>query len=410
MSGPPTRAFGSARRTAATAWSWSFEELLGRALPVADVRLVPGLPVPGRTSASPYRSMQCLTHCVDQLGPLRVVLRRVGPAREDVAVRESRPPLVLVRLGLRRESLGMKPIWTYGPHAALQVRVEDPVDDGPVVAGPPVRVFGVGVRAAPLEGRRAVPGVEQVVGPEVDRARPELAEGREQLPAVLHGGVVRLVAAEEAPDRRERAERRLQVDADRDREGVGRRLGRLRASRRGREQPGEESGGAVSCARTGRSRQRPALAIAAGRERVGLGSVDEAPRSPRPSGASCRRAGRSFPSRIVSLIAATRSKLASEAPSPRQARTHWSSSLDRARQRLRWRLERLHPRLRDQPGVPAVELGEDLPGVAHQQQPLLGHGLAVLVELARLRADAGRRRTSGARREAAPAAPGTPSG
>ena len=171
------------------------------------------------TSALPYRSTQCFVPLEDQLGPLLVVLRRVGPAGVDLVVLRLRRPLVLVRLGLDRQLLGHEPDLHVGLHAALEVGVEDAVDDRPVVDRLAVGVLGVGVGRAPLQGRGAVAGGEQVVRAEVDLLRAELAEFGEQLLAVLHVGVVRLVGAEEPPDRLEVAAGLVGPDGDRDRRG-----------------------------------------------------------------------------------------------------------------------------------------------------------------------------------------------
>src|SRR5207249_11306587 len=59
--------------------------------------------------------------------------------------------------------------------------------------------------------------------------------------------------------------------------------------------------------------------------------------------------------------------------------------LHRPGQRGWGRLESGHPRLRNEPRAAAVEVRQDLPPVADEGQPLLGHGLAVLLQLLRPR-------------------------
>ena len=86
MSGPPTRAVGSARRTPSIGVVVQLVELLGRAAPVADVRLVPHLPVPLLHFGAAVPLDAVLRPLVDELAPLRVVLRRVGPAGVDLVV------------------------------------------------------------------------------------------------------------------------------------------------------------------------------------------------------------------------------------------------------------------------------------------------------------------------------------
>jgi hypothetical protein len=127
-------------------------------------------------------------------------------------------PLVRVRLGLDRQGLWHEADLNVGLDVPLQVGVEDPVDDGPVVDRLALAVLGVGTGGAPLEGRRAVAGGEQVVGAEERLRQPatEPAELAEELFAVLHIGVVRLVGTEEPPDRPQVAGRlvRLHLDGD----------------------------------------------------------------------------------------------------------------------------------------------------------------------------------------------------
>ena len=79
----------------------------------------------------------------------------------------------------------MKPICTYGLHAAFQVGVEDAVHNRPVVHRPPLRVLPVGVGRSPLEGRSAIARREQVVCAEVDAPGRELPELREKPDARL---------------------------------------------------------------------------------------------------------------------------------------------------------------------------------------------------------------------------------
>ena len=108
-------------------------EFLRRAAPVADVRLVPHLPVPRLDFARPYRSTQCFDPLVDELAPLRVVLRRIGPAGEDLVVPGRGVHVVLIRLRLRRQRLRHEADLRVRPDAALQIRVEDAIEDRPVV-------------------------------------------------------------------------------------------------------------------------------------------------------------------------------------------------------------------------------------------------------------------------------------
>ena len=215
-------------------------ELFGSSLPVADVGLVPDLPVPLLDFGAAVLLDGVLDPLVDELGPLPVVLRRIGPAGVDVVVGQARTPLVLVRLRLDGERLRHEPDLRVGLEAALQVGVEDAVDDRPVVDRLALRVLGVGVGAPPLEGGRAVAGVEEVVGAEVDLRRAELAQRREQLASVLHVRVVRLVRPEEPPDRTQLAAACAGLDLDRDRERLA---GRGAGARRQAEEGGDHQAG-----------------------------------------------------------------------------------------------------------------------------------------------------------------------
>jgi hypothetical protein len=217
-------------------------EFFGSSFPVADVGLVPDLPVPLLDFGVAVLLDGVLDPLVDELGPLAVVLRRIGPAGVDVVVGQARTPLVLVRLRLGGERLGHETDLRVGLEPALHVGVEDAVDDRPVVDRLALRVLGVGVRAAPLEGGRSIPGVEEVVGAEVDLRRAQLAQRREELASVLHVRVVRLVRTEEPPDRMEVPAARAGVDLDLYRERLaGRGAGaRRQAEEGGNHQAGDE--------------------------------------------------------------------------------------------------------------------------------------------------------------------------
>ena len=98
----------------------------------------------------------------------------------------------------------MKPICTSGFILRSMIGIEDAVGDGPVVDRLAGRVLGVGVGGAPLERGLAVAGHQQAVDAHVDRHGAERRDFGQQLLAVLHVGVVRLIVAEEGPDRLQR--------------------------------------------------------------------------------------------------------------------------------------------------------------------------------------------------------------
>jgi hypothetical protein len=78
--------------------------------------------------------------------------------------------------------------------------VEDAVSDGEVVDRSSVRLFGVDVGGAPLEGTVAVSGGEEIVRAIVNRDWTECGEFAEKLFAVWSIEVVWLVGAEVVPD------------------------------------------------------------------------------------------------------------------------------------------------------------------------------------------------------------------
>ena len=129
---------------------------------------------------------------------------------------------MLVGLGLDGERLGHEADLDIGLEPPLEVGVEDPVDDRPVVVRAALGVLGVGVRRAPLQGRRAVARGQQVVRPHEDRAAgPGAARSSRAGLAIFHISIVRLIVAEEPPGGAELARRSAGVDGDRDR-GLGR--------------------------------------------------------------------------------------------------------------------------------------------------------------------------------------------
>ena len=115
---------------------------------------------------------------VDQVAPLLVVLRGVGPAGVDLVVLRGRRPRVLVGLRLHRHRLRHEADLDVRLDAALEIGVEDAVDDRPVVDRLAAGIFGVGVGRSPLQRRRAVAGDQQAVGAEEAPLRRQLADAR----------------------------------------------------------------------------------------------------------------------------------------------------------------------------------------------------------------------------------------
>ena len=117
---------------------------------------------------------------------------------------DARRPLVLIRVRLGRERLRHEANLDERLHLALDVRVENPIDDRPVVHGTAIRVFRVGVRRSPFQRRRSIARRQQVVDSDVHGNRAQRGKLGQQLPPVRHVGVVRFVVTEEGPHRRHR--------------------------------------------------------------------------------------------------------------------------------------------------------------------------------------------------------------
>lgn len=206
-------------------------ELLRRALPVGGtVGLVPDLEIPGLDLGPAIAFDAVADPLVGQLRPLVVILGWIAPAAADQVVIEPRPPGVLVGFGMGRQGLGHEADLHIGPDPVGQIGVEQVVEDRPVIDRAALGVLGIDIGAAPLQGGGPVAGVEQVVGAEIDRLGRQGSQMAQQLAAVLHGRVVRLVGPEEPPDRPQLADRLAGVDGDLDWNGA-RRLGQRRRSR-----------------------------------------------------------------------------------------------------------------------------------------------------------------------------------
>ena len=100
--------------------------------------------------------------------------------------------------------------------AAFEIGVENLVVDRPVINRAAVRVFLVGAGRTPFQRIRAIAAGEQMMGAEINLRLPEVAEFRQQFFPVFHVGVIRLVRAEETPDRRHFADRFSGVHHDGD--------------------------------------------------------------------------------------------------------------------------------------------------------------------------------------------------
>jgi len=85
-------------------------------------------------------------------------------------------------------------------HAVREIGVEDVVNNLPVVDGFAVGVLVINIGAAPFQCGRTITGAKQIVRAEKHVVRPQRTDFTNQLLAILHRGVIRLVRTEHAPD------------------------------------------------------------------------------------------------------------------------------------------------------------------------------------------------------------------
>src|SRR5262249_52568368 len=113
------------------------------AAPVTDVRLIPDLPVPGLKLGPAIFFQTMFRPLENELRPFLIVLWRIGPSSIDVFVTRARCPLMLIRLRLDGEVLWHEAdlhVWSY---AAVEVGVENAIENGPVVNRLPLTVLAV---------------------------------------------------------------------------------------------------------------------------------------------------------------------------------------------------------------------------------------------------------------------------
>ncbi len=185
-----------------------------RAFPVADIGLVPDLPQPG-LHFLPAIPLHTVPHpLVNQFAPLVVILGRIGPPQKNIVVIPTRLPMVAIGLGVSGESLRHETDLHQRLHFAIDVTVEDAVGDGPVIDGLARSVLRVSVSGTPLQCSLAIARHQQAVDAHVYGHGTQCREFGQQLAAVLHIGVVRLIMSEERPDRFQRTASPAEVDVD----------------------------------------------------------------------------------------------------------------------------------------------------------------------------------------------------
>src|SRR5262249_20771587 len=101
-------------------------ELLGRAMPVADVGLLPCFPVPFFYFDATVLLDAMFRPLVDQFAPLRIILGRVSPTCVNLVISGIRRPVMLVRLWLQGKLPRHEANLDVRPNAAIQIRGENP--------------------------------------------------------------------------------------------------------------------------------------------------------------------------------------------------------------------------------------------------------------------------------------------
>lgn len=82
------------------------------------------------------------------------------------------------------QGLGHEADLRVGLDVVVEICVEDPIQDGPIVDRITLRIFRVGVGTAPFRGGRAIARCQEVVSTKVRLGRSQLAHFREQFLAI----------------------------------------------------------------------------------------------------------------------------------------------------------------------------------------------------------------------------------
>jgi len=203
-----------------------------RAVPVADVGLVPELPEPAGRDVR-VAAVRVRRPGADEIGPLGVVGRGI----EAPAV-ERRDAGVLVGGRVRGERLRHEPELDEGERARAGDCVEDPVGQRPVVDRVAGRVLAVDVGRSPLHRRGAVTAVEEEVIAHVHGRGVRGGDRAEQRRPLRGGRVVDLVPAVKRPDPLERRSGGGGVDRQVHGRGRGRAARGAGGEQSGRQCPG----------------------------------------------------------------------------------------------------------------------------------------------------------------------------
>jgi hypothetical protein len=133
--------------------------------------------------------------------------------------------MMLVWLRLGRQILRHETNLRVWPHPAFEIGVEDAVKNRPIINRLPVRFLAMRAGRTPFQRRRPVAGRQQIVRAKINLLWREVPEFADELLAMLHVSIVRLIRAKEPPDRFQFAARLRGIDANRHRESCLRLVG-----------------------------------------------------------------------------------------------------------------------------------------------------------------------------------------
>src|SRR5262245_47039007 len=97
--------------------------LLGCALPIADVGLIPEFPIPFLHLLPAVALHAMRNPLIHELGPFLIVFRRIGPSCKYIFVGRSRFPVMAIRFRMNGQRFWHKSYFGHGPHASMNVNI-----------------------------------------------------------------------------------------------------------------------------------------------------------------------------------------------------------------------------------------------------------------------------------------------
>ncbi|MNQ57601.1 hypothetical protein D3C85_717650 [compost metagenome] len=122
-----------------------FKKLSLCPFPIGTIRFIPNFPIPAFYFGFAVAGYTVFYPFVNQVAPFLVIFGWVGPSGFDYTVFCSGFPLVLVGNRMGREGLGHKTNLRQWFHSAFNIRIENLVNNFPVIYGVALGIFGVGI-------------------------------------------------------------------------------------------------------------------------------------------------------------------------------------------------------------------------------------------------------------------------